>query len=69
MIADFYNILIGNVKRLVPNLFDKGKCVFHYANLQFHLRLGLKLTKIHCVLKLNQSKRLKRHVKLNTKKE
>ena len=68
MIADFYNILIGNVKKLVPNFFGKGKCVFHYANLQFLLRLGLKLTKIHCVLKLNQSKILKPNVKLNTKK-
>ena len=64
MIAHFYN---NHVKKLVPNFFDKGKCVFHYANLQFYLRLGLKLTKIHCVLKLNQSKRP--HVKLNTKKE
>ena len=69
MIADFYNILIGNDKKLVPNFFDKGKCVFHYANLQFYLRLGLKLTKIHSALKLNQSKRLKPNVKLNIKKE
>ena len=26
MTADFYNILIGNVKKLVPNIFDKKKC-------------------------------------------
>ena len=29
-IADLSNILIGNVKKLVPNLFDKGKYVIHY---------------------------------------
>ena len=32
-IADLYNIPIGNGKKLVPNIFDKGKCVLHYENL------------------------------------
>ena len=36
---------IGNVKKLVPNLFDKEKYVIHYENLQLYLRLGLKLKK------------------------
>ena len=40
-IADLYNINIGNVKKLVPNFFDKEKYVLHYEN----LRLGLKLKK------------------------
>ena len=42
MVSDFYNILIGNVKKLVPNFFDKEKYVLHYENLQFYLTLGLK---------------------------
>ena len=42
-IADLYNIPIGNVKNLVPNLFDKKKYVLHYEYLQLYLRLGLKL--------------------------
>ena len=42
MVSDFYNILIGNVKKLVPNFFDKEKYVLHYENLQFYLALGLK---------------------------
>ena len=33
-IADLYNISIGNVKKLVPSIFDKEKCVLHYGNLQ-----------------------------------
>ena len=41
MIADFFKIVIANVKELVPNFFDKEKYVFHYEN----LRLGLKLKK------------------------
>ena len=44
-IEDLYNISIGNVKKLVPNLFEKEKYVLHYENLQLYLRLGLKLKK------------------------
>ena len=38
-------INIGNVKKLLPNLFDKEKYVIHYENLKLSLRLGLKLRK------------------------
>ena len=44
-IPDLYNIPIGSVKKLVRTFFDKGKYVIHYENLQFYLRLGLKLKK------------------------
>ena len=44
-IAYLYNILIGNVKKSVPNLYDKAKYVIYYENLKLHLRLGLKLKK------------------------
>ena len=47
-IADFYNIPIDNIKKLVPNFSDKQKYVLHYENLEFYLRLGLKL-KISCI--------------------
>ena len=53
MISDYYNIPIGNVKKLV--LFDTEKYVLHYENLQLCLRLGLKLKKGHRVLEFNQS--------------
>ena len=48
-IADLCNIPIGNVKKLVPDYFDKEKYVLHYENLQLYLRLGLKLKNIHRV--------------------
>ena len=54
-IADLYNTPISNVKKLVPNLFDKEKYVIHYENLQLYLRLGLKLKKVYRVLEFNQS--------------
>ena len=46
-IADEYDIKVGDVKKLVPNLGKKTKYVLHYRNLQLYLSLGMKLTKIH----------------------
>ena len=54
-IVDLYNIPITNVKKLVPNFFDKERYALHYENLQLYLRLGLKLKKIHRVLRFYQS--------------
>ena len=54
-IDDFYNVLIGDVKKLVPNFVDKEKYELHSEDLQLYLRLGLKLKKIHHALKFNQS--------------
>ena len=51
MNSDLYNITTDNVKKLMPNFFDKEKYVFHYLNLQFYLRLGLKLTKYNCYVR------------------
>ena len=68
-IEDLYNISIGNVKKLVHNLFEKEKYVLHYENLQLYLRLGLKLKKkIHRVLDFNQLQCSKLYVEFNTQK-
>ena len=45
-IADEYEIKVGDVKKLIPNLSNKINYVFHYRNLQIYLSLGMKLTKI-----------------------
>ena len=65
-IAKFYNVPIDNVKKLVPNFFDKEKYMLHYENLQLYLRLGLKLKKIDRLLEINQSQWVKPYVELNT---
>ena len=65
-IAGLYNIPIGNLKKLVPSVFDTEIYMIHYENLQFYLRLGLKLKIIYCVLEFNQSEWLKQYVKFNT---
>ena len=66
-IGNLYNIPIGNVKKLVPNVFDREK----YASLwklTTILKTRIKTKKIHRVLEFNQSQCLKPHIKFNTQK-
>ena len=58
-IAEKYNISIGLVSKLIPTLRDKKEYVLHYLNIQLYLDLGLKIKKIHRVLKFDQSPWLK----------
>ena len=58
-IANEYGIKIGGVNKLVPSLGNKSKYVVHYRNLQLYLSLGMKLTKVHRIVKLKQSDWLK----------
>ena len=53
-IADKYEIKVGDVKKLIPNLGNKTNYAVHCRNLQLYLSLGMKLTKIHRVLEFNQ---------------
>ena len=67
-IADEYEIKVGDVKKLIPNLGNKNNYVPDYSNLQLYLPLGMKLTKIHRVLKFKQSDWMKKNINFNTKK-
>ena len=67
-IADKYEIKVGDVQKLIPNLGSKTNYVVHYRNLHLYLSLGMKLTKLHRELKFKQFDWIKKYVDLNTEK-
>ena len=67
-IADWYDIKVGDIKKLVYNLGDKVKYVVHYKHLQYYLSLGMKLIKIHRILSFRQSNWLRKYVDFNAEK-
>ena len=66
-IADKYEI-VGDVKKIIPNLCNKTNYVVHYRNLQPYLSLGMKLPKIHRVLEFKQSDWITKYIDFNTEK-
>ena len=56
------------MKKLVPKLGDKTNYIVHYKNLQLYLSLGMKLSKIHRVLKYKQDDWVKKYIDFNTEK-
>ena len=70
MLSPFSQNLIGknwvSSQKLIPNLHDKTNYVTHYRHLQFYVKQGLELTKIHRVLSFSQGRWLKPWVDLCT---
>ena len=67
-LADKYGIKVGDVRKFIPNLGDKTNYAGHYKNIQLYLSLGMKLTKIHKVLKFKHSDWMKKYIDFNTEK-
>ena len=67
-IADKYEIKVGDVKNIISILGNKTNYVVHYRNLQLYLSLGVKLTKIHRLVKFKQSDWMKKYINFNTEK-
>ena len=47
---------------------DKDRFVLHYRNLQQFLQLGMKLKKVHRILKFKQKDWMKPYIDFNTQK-
>lgn len=58
----------STVPKLIPNLNTKKNYVVHSRNLQCYIDLGLKVMKVHRVLKFKQKPWLKEYIDLNTSK-
>ena len=67
-IVDRHDIKVGNVKKLIPNLFDKSKYIVDYKNLKYYFSLGMKLKDIHRILSFKQKNWLKSYCDFNTEK-
>ena len=61
-IADECKIKVGDVTKLIPNLNNKTKYVLYYRILQLYLSVGMKLIKIHRILKFKQSDWVKKYI-------
>lgn len=61
-----FNIKYRKTKKLIPNLKTKKNYVVYYLNLQYYLKKGLILKKIHKAISFKQTPWLKSYIELNS---
>ena len=73
--VEIYELINGSkepkdekTKKLILNSNDKNKYVVHVRTLQFHLKHGLKLKKIHRAIKFEQKEILNPYIEFTTEK-
>ena len=65
LMADL-DLTMPNTEKLVLTLEDKEKYVTHYSNLQFYLRQGMRLKKVHRVIEFDQEPWMEPYIRMNT---
>ena len=63
-----YDVKLSDVKKMIPNFGAREKYIVHYKNLQLHTSLGMKVLKVHIILKFKQSCWMKKYIDFNTQK-
>ena len=73
--VEIYKLINGSkepkdekTNKLILNLNDKNKYVVHIRTLQFYLKHGSKLKKVHRAIKFEQKEILKPYIEFNTEK-
>ena len=73
--VEIYKLINGSkepkdekTNKLILNLNEKNKYVVHIRTLQFYLKHGLKLKKVHRAIKFEQKEILKPYIEFNTEK-
>ena len=65
-LMDDLDLAMPNTEKLVLTLEDKEKYVVHYSNLQFYLRHGMRLKKVHRVIEFDQEPWMEPYIRMNT---
>ena len=65
LMADL-DLTMPNTEKLELTLEDKEKYVVHYSNLQFYLRQGVRLKKVHRVIEFDQEPWMEPYIRMNT---
>ena len=63
---DKLNIKYSEDKKLILDLLPKKNYKVYYKNLEYYMKLGLKVTKIHKILTFDEKPFLKEYIDLNT---
>ena len=73
LMSDYQKSLIQDLdlappdsKKLLLTLQDKKNYVVHYRNLQFYLKQGMKLKRVHRVLEFEQERWMESYIRMNT---
>jgi hypothetical protein len=67
-LADHLHLQSTGVPKLICDLHEKKNYILHHSTLQMYVSLGVKITKIHRVLRFRQSRFLQQFVEFNTSK-
>ena len=59
------SVVVDRVKKLIPNLYNKEKYVAHHEALQFYLRNGMVLKKIHVGISYEEKDLMKKFIDIN----